>query len=143
MEEIEKKRKLTPQKIGVIILVIISVNLGQRYIFNKPSAEKQIAELVAKSNKSLPQMLTSEIRMDSMNSFSNTVQYNLTIVNIEKENINVEELKQNLKQSVLTDLKSKPGLEAFKENNITMAYSYNDKNKNNLCKISFTANQYK
>ena len=141
MEEINKK-KLTPQKIGAILVAIISVNIASHY-FSKPSAEKEIAELIAKTNKSLPEMVGSEIRLDSLTSKSNTLQYNCTFVNIEKQDLNVEDVKKELQEKVLHDLKTRQGLEAFKKNNITISYNYNDKNKENICKDTVTADQYK
>jgi hypothetical protein len=139
-DETKKKSKL-PQKIAMIILLVLSANFATR-LFNKPSAEKEIAELVDKTNKTLPKMVNPEIRMDSVGSSANHVRYNMTFVNIEKNNIDVETLKTDLQRNLLTDLKSNPGMAAFREHHIAMSYSYYDKNKDNLCKLTFTAEQY-
>jgi hypothetical protein len=141
-EEAKKKSKLTPKSIAMIVLVVVLGNLAPRF-FKKPDAEKEIAELVEKTNKTLPKMVTPEMRMDSVGSSANSVRYNMTFVNAEKNDIDVETLKSDLQRNLLNDLKANPGLVAFRENNIAMSYCYYDKSKHNLFNLTFTADQYK
>ena len=88
-------------------------------------------------------MIAQDVRIDSLSSTPGNVQYNATLTNIKKADIDVEAFKQEVYQEILSDIQNKPEFEAFKKSNITLFFSYNDKEKQNICNLKFTANQYK
>ena len=144
-KETKPKRRLTPQKMASIVIMIISVNVGTyvtKHFFNK-TPEKIIAEMVTEQNKTLPMMVSKDIRMEKVNSFPNgTIQFHASFLNAEKDSINLELLKHDMQESLLKTTKADPRLAVFKENNITIAYKYSDKNKNELFTINITPDMY-
>jgi len=95
-------------------------------------------------NKMCPIMVDKETRLDnSMALPDNVFQYNYTLVNMEKNNINISELEEYIKPIILNTIKTNPDLKLFRDHKTTMSYDYKDKNSEHLFKLSFTADQYK
>ncbi|MCV9929333.1 hypothetical protein OIU83_16825 [Flavobacterium sp. LS1R49] len=148
MQEKSKKRKVITQVIIAVVVVAIlaiSANLIQYYFFKGPSAvDKHMTELVTKYNKNCPLTIQEGIRLDSVSLIQEKVaQYNLTLVNNDKETTDVGALSKNIEESLLSTAKANPGLKDFRDNNFTLIYSYNDKKNEFLFKIKIIPEQYK
>jgi len=74
---------------------------------------------------------------------NNTFQYNYTLVNYAKEELDIEVAKANIEPGIINSVKTNPELSFYREHNVTMAYSYQDKNKEFLFKILVGPSKYK
>ena len=89
-------------------------------------------------------MVDSETRLDNAIALpENTFQYNYTLVNMNKENMNVSEAEDFLQPNILNSIKTNPDLKVFRDNNVIMVYNYKDSNGNHLFKLIFEPSQYK
>jgi len=125
--------------VGLLVMVLI-----QQYVFKTSSYDKQLMQAANEINKSCPVMVDHETRLDNAIALpDNVFQYNYTLVNLEKKDINIPEIKNYLKPKILNTIKTNPDLKFFRDHKTTMSYSYNDKNGIYLFKLTFTADQYK
>jgi len=94
-------------------------------------------------NKSCPMMIDSDTRLDNAISLpSNIFQYNYTLVNMEKETIDIDMLKGYLEPNITNFVRTNPDMKFQREKKVTVNYYYKDKNGNYLFKISVTPEQY-
>ncbi|URC13348.1 hypothetical protein [Flavobacterium sp. B183] len=112
--------------------------------FKEPVTDKGMIELVAKYNENCPLTIQEGIRLDNVTlPKDKVVQYNLTLLNVEKETAEIEVIKRNIEESLLSTVKANPGLKAFRDNDFTLIYNYDDKKENYLFQIMITPDQYK
>lgn len=141
-------QKPTSKK-NLIILVIsaivaLSLVLVLYYSFKEPVTDKEMVELVAKYNQNCPLVIQEGIRLDNVTlPKDKIVQYNLTLLNVEKESAEIETIKKNIEESLLSTVKENPGLQTFRDNDFTLIYNYDDKKENYLFEITITPEQYK
>jgi len=89
-------------------------------------------------------MLSSGLRVDSTMALPDkTFQYVLTLINVSKDELNLEELKKISYKEVLNNVKTSSDLKPFRDNKVTLIYLYKDKNNNEIFKLIFTYNDYK
>lgn len=143
MEEKKLDKKLLVRKILKIIAVIALASVGQYYYSKYKSVGTELTALVNNYNKACPMMISNDIRMESVNTLPhNTVQYDFTLVRVQKEKIDVEALKKSVETEILSDSKNNPSLEAFRDNSSTVIYNYKDGNEKELFKIILTPDMY-
>ncbi|SNR71224.1 hypothetical protein [Flavobacterium sp. ov086] len=141
-------QKPTTKK-NLIILVIsaivaLSLVLVLYYSFKEPVTDKEMVELVEKYNQNCPLVIQEGIRLDNVTlPKDKVVQYNLTLLNVEKESAEIETIKKNIGESLLSTVKANPGLQTFRDNDFTLIYNYDDKKENYLFEITITPEQYK
>jgi hypothetical protein len=145
MQEKQDKRK---QNILLLVLIGIAIVLAVFFQFylsrNADKVTTEVGELVGKYNKNCPLTIQEGIRLDSVSlPDKSIVQYNLTLVNVKKESAEVDIIKEEIKKSLISTAKANPGLQVFRDNDYTLIYSYNDKNKAFLFDIKILADQYK
>jgi len=142
-KELSNKQNRIKTIIGVAVGVTVMI-LIQLFVFKTESFDKQMMKAASEINKMCPIMVDKETRLDNAIALPNNVfQYNYTLINIEKDNINISELKEYLKPNILNTIKTNPDLKSFREHKTTMSYNYKDKNNVFLFKLSFTPEQYK
>lgn len=138
----ERKKKLLIRKIVQIIIVVILISIAQHYFIKDKSAEI-ITSLVTKYNTACPIMISNDIRMESVNSLpNNIVQYDFTLVHIQKESIDIKALKTEVEKEIMAISKTNPSLELFRDNNSTVIYNYKDRNQKKLFNITLTPEMY-
>jgi len=148
MQEKQSKKK---QNILLLIIIGIAIALALFFQFylseNKEEVKSEITELVAKYNKNCPLKIQEGIRLDSvslpMHSDEGAVQYNLTLLNVEKETAEVDVIKNEIEKSLISTAKANPGLQVFRDNDYTLIYSYSDKKKVFLFSVKILPDQYK
>jgi len=145
MQEQGKNKKFTVIIISAILLVMLLWTFFQYNSFTgKPVQDTQITELVAKYNQNCPLTIQEGIRLDSVSlPKENVVQYNLTLVKVEKQTAEIEIIKDNIEQSLISTAKANTGLKEFRDHNYTLNYNYNDKKKVYLFAVSISPEQYK
>lgn len=142
MKEKTKKKRLTVLIISGVIA--LSTSLFLYYSSKDPNADVLITELVSKYNNNCPLIIQEGIRLDSVTlPKEEVVQYNLTLVNVEKKTAEIETIKQNIEQSLISTAKANPGLKTFRDHKFNLVYSYSDKNKVYLFEVKISPDQYK
>jgi hypothetical protein len=95
-------------------------------------------------NKTCPFMVDENTRLDNtMSTSKSDFQYNYTLINHNKEEVNVTELESFLKQQLINNIKTSPDMKFFRDNNITMGYNYKDKNGSYFLKLLIRPEDYK
>ena len=137
-------------KTWILLVVGLAVGLlGAKYLFNnfwgnKSPLDMQLVEATKEINKHLPMMIDSETRIDlTVVLPHNTIQYVFTMVNQSKDQLNVEDLEARLRPIVLNNIKTNSDMEYFKENKVTMAYLYKDKDGKEVLEMTFKYDDYK
>lgn len=143
MEERKTNRKLIIRKVIKIVLVVGLVCVAQYYYGKYKSVGTELSMMVESYNKACPMMISRDIRMESVSTLPhNTVQYDFSLVHVVKENIDVSALKKSVETEILSNSKTNTSLEAFRDNNSTVIYSYKDVNQEELFKITLTPEMY-
>lgn len=143
MEEKRRKNKILIRKVIKIAIVVALIFLAQYFFFEKKMIGDEITPLVINYNNACPMMISDDIRMESVNSLpDNTVQYDFTLVRVQKENIDVKALNKSVEKEILSSSKTNPSLEAFRDNNSTVVYVYRDNNQKMLFKVVLTPEMY-
>jgi len=143
MEVKRNTKKQLIQKTAKILVVVALTCVGQYYYSQYKSVGKELTALVAKYNNACPIMISNDIRMESVNTLPhNTVQYDFTLVRVQKESIDIEALKKSVETEIISGSKTNPSLEAFRDNGSTVIYNYIDGNKKELFKVTLTPDMY-
>lgn len=125
-----KKKLNTAHWIGIVVGVLFAVGssrLAQEYLIKRPMYDKAMMEFASQLNESCPMMLDSETRLDNVAILpSRIIQYNYTLVNMNKDSMNIEGLREYLKPRVLNNAKTNPDMTSFKEAKVGMNYQYKD-----------------
>jgi hypothetical protein len=94
-------------------------------------------------NKNLPMDIDADTRFDKSIPLPNsTLQYNFTLKNYAKEELDAEVLRNNMYPSILANIKSNADLEALRSYKVTMIYVYFDKNNNEVLRMNFVPKDY-
>lgn len=146
----DKKNK---RKQNILLLLVIGTALALAVYFqfflseNADEVKTEITELVVKYNKNCPLTIQQGIRLDSVSlpklSEERAVQYNLTLMNVEKETAEINVIHTEIEKSLLSTAKANPGLQVFRDNDYTLIYSYYDKKKVFLFDVKILPDQYK
>jgi flagellar basal body-associated protein FliL len=145
MQDKKNKRK---QNILLLSVIGIAIALAVYFQFflseNKAEVNSEIKELVGKYNKNCPLTIQDGIRLDSVSlPGEQVVQYNLTLLNVQKETAEIDVIKQEIEKSLISTAKANSGLQVFRDNDYTLVYSYSDKKKVFLFNVKILADQYK
>jgi len=138
----ETRKKILPIIIGIIAFGI-SFFAVQKLFNNHQSFDKAMMKAASEINESCPIMIDNDTRLDNTVAMpDNIFQYNYTLINLEKSKINIEELKSYIEPNVVNNVKTNPDMKAYKDNKVTMAYNYKDKNGEFILKINVTPEKY-
>ena len=147
MQQKQSTRKQNIRLLFIIIIAVVLVALFQFYLYKSArTVDTEIVELVEKYNKNCPLIIQEGIRLDSVSlpeAEDRIVQYNLTLVNVEKETADVNVIHQEIEKSLISTAKANPGLKVFRENDFVLVYRYNDKKKVFLFKVTIMPDLYK
>lgn len=106
--------------------------------------EDQLKTLISETNEKCPFPVDMDTRLDSMSAYNgNQLQYNYTLLNVDKNTVNLDPLLSQIKQQLIGSVKVDPSLEYLREQNTMFIYSYRDKNGSFLLKIPLKAEEYK
>ena len=148
MQDKKNKRK---QNILLFTVIGIAVALAVYFQFflseNANETKVEVKELVEKYNKNCPLKIQEGIRLDSV-SLPNlleerSVQYNLTLLNVQKEKAEIDVIKAEIEKSLISTAKANPGLQVFRDNDYALIYSYKDKKNAFLFDVKIAPDQYK
>lgn len=148
MQDKKTKRKQNILLFGIIgIAVALAVYFQFFLSETKGEVKTEITELVAKYNKNCPLKIQEGIRLDSVSlpkvTDEKDVQYNLTLLNVEKETAEIDVIQTEIEKSLISTAKANPGLQVFRDNDYTLIYSYKDKKNVFLFDVKILPDQYK
>lgn len=139
-------RKQNVRLIFIIGIAVVLVALFQFYFYKDAhTVNTEILELVDKYNKNCPLTIQEGIRLDSVSlgEEDRVVQYNLTLVKVEKKTADVNVIHKEIEKSLISTAKANPGLKVFRENDYILVYRYSDKKKVFLFKVTIMPDLYK
>jgi hypothetical protein len=144
-EDNQRTEKLKKLKTTIGFFVGFGImTFTTNYFFKKPTFDKAMIEISNELNENCPIILDSETRLDNTVVLPNNIfQYNYTLPNMEKEKMNVEEMKNYLYPNMINFVKTTPEMKQIRENNVVVNYNYRDKNNNYLFTISVKPSDYK
>ena len=135
-------KKVIGMTVGVIALYIAYFLIHQP--FNAHDLDKVLIKTSSEINKSCPIMIDSVTRLDNTTALpSKILQYNYTLISMEKEKVDIIELRSYLEQKIINNVRTNPDLKFFRDNKVKTNYYYKDKVGIYLFTISVTPEQYK
>ncbi len=109
----------------------------------KPTYNKAMMEIASEMNKSCPIMIDNATRLDnSIVLPDNVFQYNYTLVNMTKDSIMIDDLKNYLEPTIINFVKTNPDMKKMRDFKTTVNYYYKDKTGVYLFTISVKPEQY-
>jgi len=127
----------------IIVVVVVLAGALMKQFLKSPSFEKALIEAANDVSKSCPMMLDDDTRLDSATVIlPKTFQYNYTLINFEKEELDVLELKNMLEPDIVNFIRTSRDMKNFRDNKVVINYYYNDKNGDYLLNISVSPEQY-
>lgn len=134
-------KKILGVVVGIVTFALVS--LGVQQLFFKPSFDKAIREAASELNKKCPIMIDQDTRLDSAQVLPEKVfQYHYTFVNLAKSELEVDTVRKYMEPGLIDNVKTNPDLKIYRDNGVTMAYHYQDKDGVFLLKISVTPEHY-
>lgn len=146
MQQKQSKRKQNIRLLFIIVIAVVLVASFQLYLYKSAgTVNTEIVELVGKYNKNCPLIIQEGIRLDSvsLHEEDRVVQYNLTLLNVEKETAEINVIHKEIEKSLISTAKANTGLKVFRDNDFALVYSYNDKKKVFLFKVTIMPDLYK
>lgn len=139
----QPKRNKTIQAIIAAAVAIGAYLLVQTLFFKAPTFDKVMMQAASELNKTCPVMIDRETRLDNAIALpENKFQYNYTLVNLVKDSINIDEIQTAITPGIVNTVKTNPEMKDFRENKVTVQYSYKDKNGVFLFQIDVTPDKY-
>lgn len=118
-------KNVTRFSLVCLIMVLISCK-------KEKTIDDELKEAAANMNKMTPQILNEGVRLDSVSVLPNKVfKYNYTLTDDVKENVTPEEIetfKKEAKEEALKVVRNSGDMQEFRNNDVTLQYSYFDKN---------------
>jgi hypothetical protein len=142
MDESSRKKKTT--RIIVIGVALIAFFFVLQMLLNSSSLDQDLVAAASEINKNCPVMVDSITRFDNAAALTNNVfKFNYTILNAEKSNYDTAALQSAVKPVALNLLKTDPQYKLYRAKNVTLVFTYRDKNGSYLCTILFSPAEYK
>lgn len=129
-----------------IVTLVLSVAL---YFGVKQWKVKQLPfnefmlETAKSINEDCPKMIDEHTRLDEVMAMPpNSLVYNYTLVNIDRDDVNMDNVVPSLEAVLLKTVKESNEFEVFRQNNSTITYRYFDKEGMFMVKIDITPEKY-
>jgi hypothetical protein len=133
--EKSNKNIMVKSTIGIVVGVV-AYFLVKQFLFPPVTFDKAMMEAASELNKSCPITVDAETRLDNAVALpDNIFQYNYTLINYAREELDIEVVKSNIQPGIINNVKTNPDLSAYREHKVTIAYYYKDKNSDFLFKI--------
>jgi hypothetical protein len=141
-EDKNKRKKIIGTVVGIVAFGL-SYFAVQQVILKPATFDKAMMEAASELNKSCPIMVDQETRLDNALALpDNIFQYNYTLINLDKSEVNIDTVKKYIEPGIINNVKTNPDLKAYRDNKVTMAYNYRDKNGVFVLKINVTPDLY-
>lgn len=132
---------------NVISLSVLCLTLALTSCSKEKTVDDDLKEVAANINKTTPQNLADGVRLDSVSAQPGKIfKYNYTLTDDEKESVTPEQIetfKTSAKEGALRVIKTSPDIKEFRDNDVTMVYTYYDKNGKLTADFKITPAEYK
>ncbi|NOT73759.1 MAG: hypothetical protein HOP08_02440 [Cyclobacteriaceae bacterium] len=132
--------------IGIIVGIAafaLSYFAVQQIFFKKAGLDKALMEAASEINKACPVMIDKDTRLDNAVAMpGNIFQYNYTLINLDKSEVNVDTVKKYIEPGLINGVRTSPEMKGFRDNKVTIAYNYRDKNGVFVIKMDVTPELY-
>lgn len=136
------RNKIIGTVVGIVVFGL-SYLAVQQLFFKPVSLDKAMMEAASELNKTCPIMVDQDTRLDNAVALpGNIFQYNYTLVNLYKSEVNIDTVKKYFEPGIINNVKTNPDLKVYRDNKVTMAYYYKDKNGEFVLRISVTPDMY-
>lgn len=137
-----KKVNIIGMIVGVVAFWLIYYGV-QKVFFGPPSYDKAMVAVASEINKGCPMMIDRSTRLDNAVAMpGNAFQYNYTIVDMSKEEVNLDTVKKYLEPGLIQNVKNSPDLKIQREHKTTLIYNYKDKNGFQIFRLAITPDMY-
>jgi len=132
---------------NVISLSLVCLTLALTSCNKEKTVDDDLKEVAANINKTTPQNLAAGVRLDSVSAQPGKIfRYNYTLTDDEKESVSPEQIetfKKTAKEGALQVIKTSPEIKEFRDNDVTMVYTYYDRNGKATADFKITPEEYK
>ncbi|MBS7254355.1 hypothetical protein [Flavobacterium branchiicola] len=130
--------------LGFIVGFGVMYVITSQFLFKQPSLNNQLMQTASELNKTCPIMVDKDTRLDNSVALPGDIfQYNYTLVNLDKKDVQIEKLKEFLVPTVKNFVKTSSDMKFARDNNVTVNYHYKDKNGVELLTVSVLPEDYK
>ena len=137
------KRKVAIGAIFGILFFGISYFGVQQIFFKAPTFDKVMMQNASELNKNCPIMIDKYTKLDNVIALpNNTFQYNYTLVDIIKAEVNSDTIRKYIEPGIMNYVKTNPEMKIFRDNKTTINYYYKDKNGVFVLNITVTPEIY-
>jgi hypothetical protein len=146
-----KNTLMHPSRYAYLILAVMPLLFSQCNSSPKTSNtsepidyNKMLSDQVVAINKTCPRMVDNETKWDntSFNPSSFTFQYNYTLINKNKSEVDTAALITYLFPILINNARTNPDFKTFLASRVKLSYSYSDKNGEYLFRVLITPEQY-
>ncbi|MGG5507349.1 MULTISPECIES: zinc-ribbon domain-containing protein [unclassified Myroides] len=140
-------KKAKKINLGVLLGIVIGVavvGFAVNY-FSKSSVaiDQKLSIVASEINKNCPMVIDQDIRLDNTVAMPNkTFQYNYTLINYEKAQLNMDVVEETLFPTLLENAKTNPDMKEMREAEVTISYYYKDKKGEFVTKYVITPAMY-
>jgi hypothetical protein len=125
--------------VGITLAFALIAILVQKIFFNGNSVDKDVADFVKVMNKTCPDMIDPETRLDKVIATSDkNLQFNYTLVHMIKDSIPIISMKRYMEPVIIEKIRSSGTLRRFMKKNLTWIYSYSDRKGVFVFKVTYT-----
>jgi hypothetical protein len=129
--------------IGIGIFALITTVLKMVFQTAPRTLDDELVKMANEVNKHAPIILDSLTRLDNVMALpGHRLQYNYTITNINRDQIDTNVLIQSTKESFVEKVKNNPKAEYFRQNKVLLLAEYKDRYGAYLCHVLLTPNEY-
>jgi hypothetical protein len=129
-------------KFSMICMTLFLVSCNK-----EKTIDDELKEAAANMNKLTPQILNDGVRLDSVSALPNKVfKYNYTLTDDVKESVTPQEIetfKSQAKEGAIRVVKTSADMQEFRDNDVTLQYSYFDKNGKPTADFIIKPEEYK
>lgn len=141
------EEKINKNGIKNILIFVITFFVGYFMVdylrYNEVNIDKELTEEANRINKTCPMIVDQDLVLNNVTVLTNkVVQYNYTIVHLEKSQLDLEILKKEMESHILNDVKTNPDLKIYRDKKIILNYNYHDKKGVFVIKIVVTPDLY-
>ncbi len=146
-----KKPKVKDVKywVGFIIAFAIFYAIGELggekiiELFRGDTFDRALMTVASEINKSCPIMVDNATRLDNAIALpGKTLQYNYTLINMLKDSVDTNKLKNSIEPILINYIKTNPGMKDMRDQNTTLKYYYKDMTGKYLFTITVKPEQY-
>lgn len=144
MYELTKKKSSGRQIVfGIIVFAFITAVFKIAFSEPKTSLNDDLIEAANEINSHAPIIIDSTTRFDRVNVLpGNVFQYNYTLLDVERKDIDTNSLRVMGKESMIQQMKQNPQAQIFKDNNIEVQAKYMDKSGLDVITVSIKPAEY-